>query len=317
MINTETSHMQTSAIHLKGIKISQNTTERSNNELGEITEPISTPVSVSEQQEWYGAPRPLSTSMLRDFRNKVRSGTFTGPTNGVCPGYLQCNMVVLRNGQDAFDFMLFCQRNKKACPLIEVCDVGSACPLGIAPGADLRTDIPKYRIYRDGILEEEVTDVTDIWPEDSVAFLIGCSFSFDEALTKGGIPLRSVEQNKCVPMYKTNLKCRSSGSLGGNVVVSMRPVKALDVSKMVEITSQFPHAHGSPICIGCPDAIGIQDVNKPDYGDAVEIKSDEVPVFHACGVTPQNIITESKVSFAITHSPGHMFIADLPSDTVF
>jgi len=167
------------------------------------------------------------------------------------------------------------------------------------------------------LLEKEVTDVSDVWPKDSVAFLIGCSFSYDEALMKGGIPLRSVEQNKCVPMYKTNLKCRPSGSLKGNMVVSMKPIKALDVAKEVEITSKFPHAHGSPVCVGCPEAIGIKDVTKPEYGDPVEIRPNEVPVFHACGVTPQNIILESKVPFAITHSPGHMFITDLPSDTVF
>ncbi|KAL3896632.1 MAG: hypothetical protein SGARI_007123, partial [Bacillariaceae sp.] len=223
---------------------------------------------------------------------------FTTPTNGVCPGFLQCNLVVLPQGPIAFDFLLFCQRNPKACPLIEVCDVGSPFPHGVAPGADLRTDemllsdfsfspvqqLPhRYAIYRNGQLEQEVTDVADFWPDQSVAFLIGCSFSYDGALMEAGIPLKSAEQGKNVPMYKTSLKCRPAGSLSGNMVVSMKPIPALQVSKHVEITSKYTHAHGGPVAVGAPSAVGIADIDAPEWGEPIGIALDEVPVFHACG----------------------------------
>mmetsp|Transcript_15825 Transcript_15825/g.28509 ORF Transcript_15825/g.28509 Transcript_15825/m.28509 type:complete len:391 (-) Transcript_15825:192-1364(-) len=265
--------------------------------------------------DWHGAPRlHKNVHLPRAFRNQVRQGTFTSPTNGVCPGFLQCNLVVLPQGPVAFDFLLFCQRNPKACPLIEVCDVGSPVPHGVAPGADLRTDVPKYAIYRNGELEAEVTDVTEYWPQDSVAFLIGCSFSYDGELMNAGIPLKSAEQGKNVPMYKTNLKCRPAGSLQGNMVVSMKPIPALQISKHVEITSKYTHAHGGPVAVGSAAAIGIQNIEEPEWGEAIDIAYDEVPVFHACGVTPQSILMESKVPFAITHSAGHMFVTDLPAD---
>lgn len=172
----------------------------------------------------------------------------------------------------------------------------------------------RYAIYRNGKLDKEVNDVTDYWPEKSVAFLIGCSFSYDGALINAGIPLKSAEQNKNVPMYKTNLKCRSSGSLKGNMVVSMKPIPALQVAKHIEITSKYTHAHGGPVTVGSASSIGIADIHNPEWGDSIDIAADEVPVFHACGVTPQAILMESKVPFAITHSAGHMFVTDLPSD---
>jgi len=265
--------------------------------------------------DWHGAPKLHEEFHLsRAFREKVRTGGFTKPTNGVCPGFLQCNLVVLPQGPVAFDFLLFCQRNPKACPLIEVCDVGSPNPNGVAPGADLRTDLPKYSIYRNGKLYEEVTDVTDYWPQDSVAFLIGCSFSYDGALMNAGIQLKSAQQGKNVPMYKTNLKCRSSGSLNGNMVVSMKPIPALQISKHIEITSKYAHAHGGPVAVGSASAIGINDINMPQWGESINVGHDEVPVFHACGVTPQSVLVDSKVPFAITHSAGYMFVTDLPSD---
>mmetsp|Transcript_8212 Transcript_8212/g.17492 ORF Transcript_8212/g.17492 Transcript_8212/m.17492 type:complete len:397 (-) Transcript_8212:156-1346(-) len=286
------------------------------------TNDVSKNVMATEECPQDGSLKELTTPMHlnfntpAEFRDAVRAGKFRGPTNGVCPGFMQCNLVVLEEGPAAFDFLLFCQRNKKACPLIEVCDVGSPFADAVAAGSDLRTDIPKYCIYRNGKLESEVEDVTPYWPEKSVAFLIGCSFSYDGALTEAGIRLRSVEQNKNVPMYKTDIPCRPSGNLHGNVVVSMKPIKALHVAKEVEITSKFPQAHGGPLCVGCPEAIGILDLNKPDWGDRVDVLPGEVPVFHACGVTPQQVLMESGVPFAITHSPGHMFVTDLPSETI-
>jgi len=266
--------------------------------------------------DWHDAPKfdPRKAAEPRAFREEVRAGRFVGPTNAVCPGFLQCNLVVLPQGKYAYDFLLFCQRNPKACPLIEVCDVGSPVPTGIAPEADLRTDVPKYAIYRDGKLEKEVIDCTDYWPTNSVAFLIGCSFSFDGALMDAGVPLRCVEQGKNVAMYKTNLKCRPAGSLKGNMVVSMKPIPATQIAKEVEITNRFPHAHGGPVCIGRPDAIGITDLDNPHWGDAVDFAPGDVPVFHACGVTPQSVLMDSKVPFAITHSAGYMFVTDMKSD---
>jgi len=267
--------------------------------------------------DWHGAPRfnHKNINAPREFRQMVREGKFTGPTNGVCGGFLQCNLVILPKDR-AFDFLLFCQRNPKACPLIEVCDAGSPCPIGVAPGADLRTDVPKYAIYRNGKLEREVSDVTELWQDDFVAFLIGCSFSYDGALMDAGIPLRSAEAGKNVPMYLTNLPCRPAGSLKGNVVVSMKPIPAMDISTHIEITSKYKHAHGGPVCVGGnpQHTLGIANLNEPDWGEAIEVRPDEVPVFHACGVTPQAVLMASNVPFAITHAAGHMFVTDLPAD---
>mmetsp|Transcript_13646 Transcript_13646/g.19669 ORF Transcript_13646/g.19669 Transcript_13646/m.19669 type:complete len:356 (-) Transcript_13646:391-1458(-) len=278
-----------------------------------------TPSSLTNKEEsWFGAPVIPTGLETQRFRQEIRRGLYTQPTNGKCPGYLQCNLVVLPQGPEAFDFLLFCQRNKKACPLIEVC-YGHPHPNGVARQADLRTDVPKYAIYENGKLIAEVTDATDYWPDNAVSFLIGCSFTYDGALLKAGIPLRSAEQGKNVPMYNTNLPCRSAGSLSGNMVVSMKPISALHIAKEVEVTSRFPHAHGGPVCVGRPEAIGVADIHKPDWGDAVEFDPlcNEIPVFHACGVTPQSVLMKSRVPYAITHSAGHMFITDLPSDTSF
>ena len=178
----------------------------------------------------------------------------------------------------------------------------------------ISSSMTRYAIYRDGKLEKEVTEVTEYWPEQSVAFLIGCSFSYDGPLLDAGIPLKSAEQGKNVPMYKTSLKCRPAGSLKGNMVVSMKPIPAMKVSKHIEITSKYTHAHGGPVSVGGATALGIPDISKTDWGEPIDVSPDEVPVFHACGVTPQNILMECKVPFAITHSAGHMFVTDLPSD---
>ena len=280
--------------------------------------PVNTPTPLQLRELKLALPNAIAKSQTKgsklapvQFRGLVRSGQFTGPTNGQCPGYLQCNLVVLRKA-DAYDFLLFCQRNPQACPLIEVCDIGSSKPPdSFAYGADLRTDVPKYAIYRQGLLDRVVDNVTEYWPEDSVAFLIGCSFTYDSALLQANIPLRSVEQGKNVPMYRTNIPCRPAGKLHGNMVVSMKPIPGRDVTKVVNITGQYPHAHGGPVCIGCPLSIGINDVKKPDWGEPVDFDpSADVPVFFACGVTPQSVLLESGIDFAITHYAGHMFVSD-------
>jgi uncharacterized protein YcsI (UPF0317 family) len=241
-------------------------------------------------------------------RSLCRTGEFTGPTSGVAEGYVQANMMIVPR-EYAFDFLLFCQRNPKPCPLVEVLDPGQVAPR-CAPDADIRTDLPGYRIYEDGKLAREVGDISPYWRDDLVTFLIGCSFSFESALIEGGIPLRHVERRINVAMYRTNIACLPAGRFQGNMVVSMRPIKGRDVARAVEISGKFPQVHGAPVHIGHPESIGITDLARPDFGDPVPIHDGELPVFWACGVTPQYIAELSRIPFCITHSPGKMLVTD-------
>lgn len=247
------------------------------------------------------------------FREQVRSGAFTGPTAGVCDGFVQTNLAILPK-EDAFEFLLFCQRNPKSCPLIDVTDIGSPVPVASAPGSDLRTDLPKYRVYRNGELTDEPTDLNEYWKADMVAFLIGCSFTFEEALIRNGIQMRHHEEGVNVPMYRTSVETVPAGKFSGPMVVSMRPMGAGDVVRAVQVTSRFPSVHGAPVHIGNPEEIGIRDLSSPDFGDAVTVREGETPVFWACGVTPQSVAMHAKPSLMITHAPGHMFVTDLKSE---
>lgn len=258
---------------------------------------------------------PIDRRHPREIRADIRTGKITGITAGFGPGYVQANLVVLPKA-DAYDFLLFCQRNPRPCPLIEVTDVGSPEPVGVAPGADLRTDLPRYRVYKDGELADEGTDATPYWRDDLVAFLLGCSFTFEWALMEAGIHLWHVERGKNVAMWRTNIACRPAGTFHGPVVVSMRPIAADQLAKAVTASARFPGAHGAPIHIGDPATIGIKDVTKPEWGDAQEFGPGDVPVFWACGVTPQAVALASKPPFMITHSPGHMFITDMPNSAL-
>ncbi len=252
----------------------------------------------------------LSSMNPKDVRFMIRNGELTGPTAGICPGYAQGNLVVLPK-ELAYDFLLFTQRNPKSCPLLEVSDTGSRCFFESAPGSDIARDIPLYRVYQDGILIGEYPEAVNFWREDFVSFLIGCSFSFEADLLDAGIPVRHIQEDKNVPMYRTNIPCTPAGVFHGNMVVSMRPLPHRLVPKAVQITGEMPKVHGAPIHIGDPSAIGIRDIAQPDFGEAVTIYPGEVPVFWPCGVTPQNVLMDSKPSFAITHAPGHMFITDI------
>lgn len=254
-----------------------------------------------------------TTMAPSELRNLISIGEITGPTAGMAKGYTQANLAILKK-EYAFDFLLFCQRNPKSCPLIDVIEVGSYIPNLIAKEADIRTDIPKYRIYKDGVFTNEVTDITEYWEEDMVAFLIGCSFTFETPLLEAGIPIRHIEENCNVPMYKTSIPCEKAGVFEGPTVVSMRPMSPEDAIRAIQITSRFPGVHGAPIHIGDPSQIGIMDIAKPDFGDAVTIKDGEIPVFWACGVTPQAVAMQSKPSIMITHAPGCMFISDLKDE---
>ena len=255
---------------------------------------------------------PIDTRHPREIRADIRSGKLSGVTAGLGQGHVQANLAVLPKEQ-AYDFLLFCQRNPRPCPLIEVTDAGSPEPVGVAPGADLRTDIARYRIYKDGVLADEVTDATPYWRDDLVAFLLGCSFTFEWALLEAGIRLWHVEHGKNVAMWRTSIECRSAGVFHGPMVVSMRPIPAPQLSKAVTASARFPNAHGAPVHIGDPSVIGIEDVARPDWGDPQHFAPGDVPVFWACGVTPQAVALASKPPFMITHSPGHMFITDLPN----
>jgi uncharacterized protein YcsI (UPF0317 family) len=243
------------------------------------------------------------------LRQSCRTGDFASPTAGQAPGRLQANLMILPR-DDAFDFLLFCQRNPVPCPLIEVTSPGVREAL-CAPGSDIATDVPGYRVYRDGEFVEERTDIAALWRSDFVSFLIGCSFSFESALQLAGIPLRHVQQRRNVAMYRTDIACTPAGRLAGEMVVSMRPIRSRDVATVVEICARFPQAHGAPVHVGNPRALGIADLAQPDYGDAVEVLENEVPMFWGCGVTAQWVAQRSRIALCITHAPGKMFVTDL------
>ncbi|GEK32858.1 UPF0317 protein YcsI [Kurthia sibirica] len=252
----------------------------------------------------------LTTMSPADIRTMIRDGQLTGPTAGHALGYAQANLAILKK-EHAFDFLLFAQRNPKACPILDVIEPGDFAPNGISSGADIRTDLPKYRIYKQGELVDEVTDILDYWSDDLVCFLIGCSFSFENALLNNDIDVRHITERCNVPMFKTNIATTPAGMFEGPTVVSMRPILEKDIVRAVQVTSRFPSVHGAPLHIGNPQAIGIDDISKPDFGDSVTIHDGEVPVFWACGVTPQAIAMHVKPELMITHAPGHMFITDI------
>jgi uncharacterized protein YcsI (UPF0317 family) len=240
-------------------------------------------------------------------RARFRAG-LSRPTTGLCDGFEQANLIAVPR-QHAFDLLLFATRNPQACPLLDVVEAGQWQP-EVAPTADLRTDLPRYRVWERGEVVAEPEDVRDAWRLDLVTFLLGCSFTFEHALLADGVPLRHVEQGLNVSMFDTTRPCRPAGIFSGNLVVTMRPIREDLVDRVVEISSGMPQAHGAPVHIGDPAELGITDLSRPDYGDAVEIRPGEVPVYWACGVTPQNVLRASRIAFAITHAPGYMFLTD-------
>ncbi len=243
-------------------------------------------------------------------RLACRSGAVTGTTAGLAPGYVQGNLVILPK-EDAADFLRFAQANPKPCPIIGVSDPGDPFIPALGEDLDIRTDIPGYRVWRDGACIAETGDVNEFWRDDLVSFVIGCSYSFEEALVEDGIEIRHITENRKVPMFRTSIPTKPAGRFHGPLVVSMRPLKPADAIRAIQITSRYPAVHGAPVHIGLPGQIGIADVNKPDYGDAVTVRDGELPVFWACGVTPQAALAASKLPFAITHAPGSMLVTDL------
>jgi uncharacterized protein YcsI (UPF0317 family) len=242
-------------------------------------------------------------------RHAARSGNLQGHTSGSAPGFLQGNLAIMPEAV-AGDFLRFCQRNPKPCPIIGVTAAGSPHLPELGPDLDLRTDVPRYRVWRDGLVIDEPYDISKWWRDDLVGFALGCSFSFEEALIADGIQVQHIAQGKNVAMYRTNIQCAPVGPFHGPLVVSMRPFRAAAAIRAVQITTRFPAAHGAPIHLGDPSLIGIRDIQQPDWGDAVPIAADEMPVFWACGVTPQAVIEAAKLPFCITHYPGAMLVTD-------
>lgn len=245
-----------------------------------------------------------------ELRQAARSGKLSGHTSGAVPGAVQANLVILPRDW-AYDFLVFAQRNPKPCPLLEVGEVGDPRTRFLADNADIRTDLPRYRVFVDGELTEEPQEITSRWQDDFVFFLLGCSFTFERALSEAGVPLRHNQERVNVPMFRTSRECAGAGRFAPSpMVVSMRPLTPADAIRAVEITREYPRVHGSPIHIGDPAVLGIADINRPEWGDPVTIRTGEVPVFWACGITPQLAALVSRPPIMITHAPGHMFVGD-------
>ena len=243
------------------------------------------------------------------LRGLIRDRKWTTPTSGAASGYLQANLVMLP-AEEAFNFLLFCVRNPKPCPILDVLEPGQTEPI-IAPGADLRTDLPRYKIFENGEFKTDAEEVSDYFNENMVSFLLGCSFSFENAMLAAGLPIRNMEEGKNVSMYITNKVCTPAGPFSAPLVVTMRPMAPDQAVRAVQVTTRFHLTHGAPVHLGDPDKIGIRNLDKPDFGDAVTIQPKEIPVFWACGVTSQLAATSVPLYRVITHAPGHMFVSDL------
>lgn len=254
------------------------------------------------------ADSPLLSGL--DVRRAARSGRLAGHTGGSAPQFVQGNLVILPQAS-AYDFLLYCQRNPKPCPLLAVGDAGDPRLATLAADLDIRTDVPRYRVWVDGALTDEPTDIRSLWRDDLVTFVLGCSFSFEQALMAAGLPLRHVEAGDNVAMFRTSIPTAPAGAFSGPLVVTMRPFRPADAIRAVQITSRYPNVHGAPVHLGDPRQIGIADLARPDYGDPVEVRPGEVPVFWACGVTPQAALLAARPPLAITHAPGCMLVTDL------
>lgn len=244
------------------------------------------------------------------LRERIRKGEHTGNTSGLAQGYVQCNIVILP-ADWANDFLRFCQLNPKPCPLVAASNAPGDPTLPPLGDIDIRTDVPSYRVFHEGVLADEANDISALWRDDLVTFALGCSFSFEEALLADGLEVRNVSEGVNVPMFRTDIDCLPAGPFSGKMVVSMRPFNAADAIRAVQICTRFPSVHGAPIHLGKPSLIGIEDLQSPDYGEPVTVAENELPLFWACGVTPQVALEAAKPPFAITHSPGCMLVTDL------
>ena len=243
------------------------------------------------------------------LRERIRAGEFADNTSGLAPGFVQCNIVILP-ADAAGEFAGFCAANPKPCPLLATSEPGDPA-LPSLGDIDIRYDLPRYRVFENGHVSDEPQDIAALWQDDFVTFALGCSFSFEEALLKAGLEVRNVTEGVNVPMYNTSVACATSGRFAADMVMSMRPFKPADAIRAIEVSSHFPAVHGAPVHLGDPALIGIADLEQPDYGDRVSIAQDELPLFWACGVTPQVALNNAQLPLAVTHSPGCMLVTDL------
>lgn len=253
---------------------------------------------------------PEGSDQAKHVREVIRMGAWTSHTSGLASAHVQGNVVILPNALAA-DFLRYCQRNPLPCPLLAVSEPGQTDLPNLGVDIDIRSDLPRYRVWRQGEVVDEPTDISTLWRSDLVTFVLGCSFSFEQALIEMGLPLRHIQQGKNVAMYRSNIQTQAAGAFHGPMVVSMRPMKAAAAIRAVQVTSRFPNVHGAPVHLGDPALIGILDLNAPDYGDAIEVMPDEIPVFWACGVTPQAALVQARPTLCITHAPGSMLVTDL------
>ncbi|MDP7545838.1 MAG: putative hydro-lyase [Alphaproteobacteria bacterium] len=267
---------------------------------------------VEEQGRPGNAAGDLADASAAHVRGLIRRGEITGQTGGMALGRMQGNLAILP-ADLALDFARYCQRNPKPCPLVGVSETGDPMLPTLGTDIDIRSDVSSYNIYRDGELADTVHDITDLWRDDLVTFVLGCSFSFEAALLADGVPMRHLEIGYLVPMYRSNIATTPAGRFSGPIVVSMRPMPMSEAVRAVEVTARFPMMHGTPVHMGDPAGIGIEDIMQPDWGDVPEIREGEIPVFWACGVTPQAAVMAAKPPLCITHTPGSMLITDLPS----
>lgn len=257
--------------------------------------------------------RDLTDASAVQVRAAIRAGLFDGHTAGLAPGKLQCNLAILPE-RHALDFLRFCQRNPKPCPVVGVSDTGDPMLPTLGHDMDIRSDVPRYRVFRDGALACECKDISDIWQDDFVTVALGCSFTFENALMRNGIPVRHLETGRNVPMYASTIKLTPAGPFDGHMVVTMRPIPQAQVAAAHSISARYPQAHGAPIAQGDPAQLGIADLAAPDWGEPVTIRPGEVPVYWACGVTPQNVLRQAALPICITHAPGHMLVTDVAED---
>ncbi|MDQ6526645.1 putative hydro-lyase [Nocardioides sp. LHD-245] len=247
------------------------------------------------------------------LRQVIREERWTDTTIGLGLGQLQANLAIVPK-EDAYDFLLFCQRNPKPVPLLEVLDVGSPIVREIAADADVRTDLPRYRVFRNGELESEPLNLVDVWEDDAVGFLLGCSLTFEQAMLAAGLPLRHIEADTPAPVYITDRQCAPAGKFSGPMVVSMRPIPADQVARAVQVTSRYPWGHGAPVHVGDPAALGIADLSAVDFGHAPNMKDGDIPVFWGCGITPQLAVESARPRYTFTHYAQHMFVSDRSSE---
>jgi uncharacterized protein YcsI (UPF0317 family) len=254
--------------------------------------------------------RAMNVERASALRAAIRTGAHAGLTTGLAPGMVQANLVVLP-ADWAEEFRDYCARNPKPCPLLAMTAPGNPALPDLGKGIDIRSDLPRYNVFRDGVLTEEVTDIQDLWRDDFIGFALGCSYSFEAALLDAGLRLRHHDQKVKVPIYRTDIDTVPAGRFHGPLVVSMRPFGPFDAVRAIAITARCEKVHGAPVHVGDPAAIGVDDIARPWSGSALRLESDDVPVFWACGVTPQAVMEQARPPIAITHKPGHMLITDL------